>query len=221
MSPIESKAADAAQPEKRKVGRASPLRKPLPTDRINIPKQFEIVRAFAAVSGPERRPVSNKQASEVVGITAETLSLGNTFLVEIGVLEKPETGLVPSAEALAFKTASEMGEERPESRLSGLIRKSWFFDAIRPKLEFQSMTESAVVTELAISVHAEKADLPRVRALIDYLSITGVVTRENGTVTLVRAGQPPPPPPNPNMTKPYPAVHDLSRGRQCLGAVTI
>src|SRR5260221_3837200 len=112
MSPIESKAADAAQPEKRKVGRASPLRKPLPTDRINIPKQFEIVRAFAAVSGPERRPVSNKQASELVGITAENLSLSNTFLVEIRVLEQTETSLVPSDEALAFKTASATAEER-------------------------------------------------------------------------------------------------------------
>jgi hypothetical protein len=196
MATNESRAADAAQTEKRKAGRASPLKKPLPTDRITVPKQFEIVRAFAAVSGSERRPATNKQAADLVGITPETLSLGNPFLVEIGYLEKSETAIVPSTEALAFKTATEIGEDHPEHRLAPLVRKAWFFEAIRARLEFQSVAESAIVADLAIFVNAERSDLPRIRQLLDYLSITGVVTRENGALTLVRtAAQRVDPPP--------------------------
>ncbi|MBI5363121.1 MAG: hypothetical protein HZA53_08075 [Planctomycetes bacterium] len=187
MAINETRAADAAQTDKRKVGRASPLKKPLPTDRITVPKQFEIVRAFAAVSGSERRPTTNRQAANLVKITPETLSLANPFLVEIGFLEKCETGIVPSAEALAFKTAVDIQDEHPEYRLAPLVRKAWFFEVIRPKLEFQSVVEAAIVADLAVFVNAEKSDLARIRQLLDYLSITGVVTRENGSLALVRA----------------------------------
>lgn len=173
--------------DKRKSGRSEPLRKQLPTDRIRVEKQFEIIRAFAAASGGDRRPVSNKQAATIVGLSDATLSLGNPFLVDTGIVEKTDAGFVPSQEAVDFKRATELGEERPEARLAPLLRKTWFFEILRPKLEFQALPESTALTDIGVQVGAGKSDLSRVRALIDYLHIAGVVQRDSGMLTLPRA----------------------------------
>jgi hypothetical protein len=142
------------------------------------------------VSGNERKPVSNKQAASLVGLSDATLSLGNPFLVDVGIIEKTDSGFIPSAAAIDFKRASELGEERPEARLGPLLRDTWFYEALRPRLEFQAVPEQTAITDIGVLIGADKDDLSRVRALLDYLAITGIVLREGGMLMLVRSEQP-------------------------------
>jgi len=41
------------------------LRKALPTDRATFSKQLDVLRAAAAASGPDRKPISNDEVAKV------------------------------------------------------------------------------------------------------------------------------------------------------------
>ena len=208
----ETKAAAGGPPppEKRK------LSKQLPTDRIKFDKQVAIIRAFAATSGPTRRAVSNKEVAPLVNVTDATLSLNNPFLIDVGLIERTEAGFIPSPETCEYKRAYDLGEAQPEHRLGGLLRRSWFFENLRPKLDFGAVQEDRAVTDLGVVAGAGKSDLSRVRMLIEYLVLAGVVRRdESGVLTVVRSAPDDPKPPiDSRVDTPKPPPQQPAKGRR-------
>ena len=200
MTTTNENAAARNRTTKRKAPatRAEPLKKYLPTDRIKIEKQIEAVRAVAAVSGPSRMPVTLKSVSDIVKLTESTLALCMPFLVQAGFVEKIEANYLPCAEAVEFKRAAEFGADNAAFRLAPAMRRTWWYEVLRPKLEFQSLSENTASEDLGIAVAASEGDKPRLRALIELLVLGGVVQRADGVLTLVREdNRPPPPPPSP------------------------
>lgn len=184
-------AEPAARPAATKAAAAKvPLpTKRLPTDRIKIDKQIDIVRAYVACSGTERKPVRVKQAAEVVDLAEATASLANPFLVENGFITKGDDGFIPSDEVVQFKKAEEVGDDDAPARLAPLLRKSWFFETLRAKLSMgKGVEEKAAVTDLALASNAASDYLPQIRSLIDWLMFARVVQREGTMLSLVRDG---------------------------------
>src|SRR6266550_3717598 len=72
-------------PESGKPSRQKPA-KVLPTDRIRHDKQMDILRAFAAVSGHERKAVTNKEVGAVVSMADSTISQIVPFFVDTGLI---------------------------------------------------------------------------------------------------------------------------------------
>src|SRR5438132_962394 len=79
--------------------------KPIPTDRLTVPKQLDLLRAWAAASGPNGKPVTNRDVAAIVKMAETTTSLANAFFTAMGFLQKTSTGYLPAQEVLNYNRA--------------------------------------------------------------------------------------------------------------------
>jgi len=157
----------------------------LPTNRIAVPKQIEILRAYAASSESLGRPVTNGDVGSIVDMSGNTVSLANAFFVATGFLERSDSGsYAASAEVKSFLHAHTWNENMPARKLAPLLRKAWFTQVLMPKLRFRPIEESEAITDLAAAAQAGPEYKTQLRMLLEYLEAAGIVTRENGTLRL-------------------------------------
>ena len=157
-------------------------KKSLPTDRIHPAKQFMILRAYGAVSGDERKPVKNADVGAIVKLNADTVSLANGYFVENGFLERAPQGggFMPAQEVLDYHHAHQWNPDTAAQSLAPIVKRSWFYQVLEPKLSFGTFAEAEALEDLARAANATPDYKPQLRALIDYLETTGVVQREGG-----------------------------------------
>src|SRR5262245_57681055 len=74
----------------------------LPTPRITFSKQLDILRAWAAASGPTGKVATNDGVAEIVKMQPSTVSLANPFLASSGLLVKTDGGYIPCPEVMSF-----------------------------------------------------------------------------------------------------------------------
>lgn len=163
--------------------------KVIPTERIKIEKQFDLLRAFVAASGPTGKPVNNKDAAAILNMADTTVSLANNFFVEMGLLTKTGNGFMPSAEVIGYAQAYDWNPDTAAYKLAPLLSKAWFFEAIAPKLKFSTagMDEDDVIKLLAEASAAAPAYRANLKVIVDFMETTGLVQREGGMVRLARA----------------------------------
>lgn len=180
--------ASPAQPaeEKRKEPKPS---KTLPTNRVAFAKQLEIARAFGALSGPEGKAVSNVDVSKVVNLHSATVGLATPFLTDAGFLKKGNEGLLPAEEVGEFSAAYEWNPETAFTRCAPIIRRTWFFAALEPKLRFNPMSKAAAIQELAMAAGAGPSYKTQIETLIDYMVLSGVVSSDGDQLRLARQSQ--------------------------------
>lgn len=159
----------------------------LPTDRVQFPKQLNLIRAYAAVSGQTGRPAPMNEVAKVANLNPSTVSLCNGFFADHRFIEKTANGsYVPSAETLSFLRAFQWNQETAPQKLAPLLRHSWFAKAIAAKLAMGGREESEVIDDLAEAAHASPKDKAKLIMLIDYLEAAGIVRRDG---SLIREGK--------------------------------
>ncbi|GMV24390.1 MAG: hypothetical protein AMXMBFR58_04210 [Phycisphaerae bacterium] len=165
--------------------------KVLPTDRIRFEKQLDVLRAYASASGIEGKAVSNSDVAGIVQLTESTVSLGNNFWSDIGLLIRADGGYVPAPEVQAFQKAAEFGSEPAVAalKLGPLLSRSWFYTRLRPKISFRTLTEDEAILELAEEAGAQLSHKPQLRVLLDYLAWSGLIVRDNNAIKLAKPSQ--------------------------------
>jgi len=167
------------------AAQARPLRqrptKILPTDRINFTKQLDLLRAWAAASGPGGKAVTNNEIAEMVKMQASTVSLANPFFGSIGLLQKSEGGYVPSSDVVAYQRAAEYSES-PSHKLAPAMRESWFGAALLPKLSFRPLTENESLAILHDAAQAPFEYRQHIKMLFEYLIAAGIAQREGDSI---------------------------------------
>ena len=161
-------------------------KKVLPTDRATVVRQFDIVRGYAAASGQDRKPVSNEEVAKVVNIHFGTISNCNPFFLDIGLVSKAKNGNVPCEEVFAFAERSSWGPDKAAQKLAPILRKTWFYQTLSPKLAFRPLPIEEAVEFLADESGASPEHKDQLIALIDYLKIVGLVSVDGNTVSLVK-----------------------------------
>src|ERR1700683_5387850 len=68
----------------------------LPSERITFMRQLDILRGWAAASGPLRKAVGNVEVGKIVDMQPSTVSMNNAFYASIGLLSKSEGGYAPA-----------------------------------------------------------------------------------------------------------------------------
>lgn len=199
-------------PEATKAAKPKPTQV-LPSGKITITRQLALLRAYAAISGQNAKPVKTTEVADVAKTQATTISTANAFFVATGMLQRTEGGFVPSAEVLAFQHAYEWdsADTTASHKLAPLIAQTWFAQEILKKLSFGGgrMKESEAITTLAQYASAPPDCKLQVKVLIDYLESSGLVQRDGdelkkGSASVSAAhkerqasaptGTPPPPP---------------------------
>ena len=158
----------------------------LPTERITFKRQLELLRAYAAASGPTNKPVTNKDVASFVKMTDSTTSMGNAFFTQNGFLAKVGGGFVPAPEVVAFHRANDWNAETASQKLGPLVARTWFADALLPRLSLNALEEEQAVVVLAEAATADPKYRINLKLLIDYLEASGLVSRDGTLVRLNR-----------------------------------
>ncbi|MEX2156342.1 MAG: hypothetical protein WD773_05830 [Gemmatimonadales bacterium] len=164
--------------------KARPI-KTLPTDRIKFDKQLDLLRAYAAISGPTLKSVSNKDVAGVVEMVASTVSISNKFFSEMGfLLAASDGGYTPASDVVSYVRAYEWKPETAAYKLAPTILRTWFAERLVPKLRYRQMDEAEAITDLAEEAAASQVYQNQLKILLDYLTASGIIVRENGRVNL-------------------------------------
>jgi hypothetical protein len=165
--------------------------KPLPTVRIAFAKQLDILRAYAAASGPTSKMVVAKDVADIVQMSASTLPLASPFFVDCKLLYRSEgQGMTPASELLEYAHAYEWNKETAAHKLAGPLGKMWFWEALQPRLSFQELTDDQAITILAEKCTAAPEYKSQLRLILEYLDAAGLIKREGGQVRMVKSQQP-------------------------------
>lgn len=152
--------------------------KALPTDRIKLPKQLDVVRAFGVIYSQTGAPVTFEEAGAIASFKSSTASLMAAFVTQNGMLKRTEGGLVPAGEVVEYARAFEWNTETAAHELAPLIKKCWFAESLMPKLKFGARSEDELVADLAKEVNAAPKYRDQLVMLLSLLESVGLTERE-------------------------------------------
>src|SRR3984885_3110238 len=163
----------------------------LPTERISVPKQLDMLRAYAAVSNNGAKPAPVNEVATVVKTAASSVSLANAFLANVNLITRSDAGsYTPCPEVVAFLRAYEWDKETASHKLGPVLREAWFWKSLQPRLAYGAIEEEAEITVLAEASAAPPEYKKELRMIIDFLVVGGVVRREGSTIKLATKEMP-------------------------------
>lgn len=165
---------DAAPP-------ATNLTEVLPTRRIAFGKQLDILRTYAAI-GSSGQTVGNQELADVVGLSPQTTSLANGFLLACGLISRADRGYVPAPEVVRFQRAYQWSPDTAAHELAPILENTWFAQALQPHLALGPITDAKATKILGQLANATKHRAAELRLLMDYLEATGLIERHDGNI---------------------------------------
>jgi len=195
----ETKQPEAKKPEAKPAAPETqqPTRK-LPTDRIAFQKQLDILRAYGLASAGGTKAVHYSAAAEVVKMSANTVSLMNTFMIDNGFVQKSGNDFIPDKSLIEFAQAYSWNPDTAPKKLAPLIRRTWFGEVMLMRLQFRAMSTDDMVSDLAGQVAAAPEFKSQIETLIDYGVTAGLVRRDGTQLSLGDVSDAPAPePPRP------------------------
>lgn len=212
-----------AKPKKRKAAPAAKKERPkrfLPTDRIGFLKQLDLLRAWAAASGPDNRMVTNNDVAAIVGLSASTIALANPFFADVGFLQKMDGGFVPAQDVVSFARAYEWNPETATHKLAPIVTESWFGKALSGTLAFRAMDEREAIQALADAISAGPDFEDQLRTVLSFMQAAGVLQQEGQQVRQARPSTSPTPAASPSPPQPAAEPREGPQGRSVTTAFT-
>lgn len=190
MSAQETLAGITAVPQPSAEEAASKKPKPtktLPSDRITVSKQLDILRAYAAASANGTKSATIIEVGEIVKMAPTTVSTANAFLSSINLIQRADAGsYIPSSEAVSFLKAYEWNTETASHKLGPVMKESWFGQALLPRITFGPIDEETAIAVLAEASSAVPEYRNNLKAIIEFMAAGGLVQRENGQIRLAK-----------------------------------
>jgi hypothetical protein len=160
--------------------------KTLPTERITVSKQLDILRAYAAASNNGTKPAPVNEVATIVKMAPSTVSLANAFLSSVGLITRTDTGSYnPSPEVLSFIRAYEWDKDTASYKLAPPLREAWFAKVLIPRLSFDSVEEDTAIALLAEASSAAPEYKKELRMILEFMTIAGIIKRDGNIVRLV------------------------------------
>ena len=185
MNEIEHEPKDTDEQQKPLTKKSKPV-EVLPSARIKFENQLDLLRAYAAASSEGQKTVSNKDVANLVNLAESTVSLGNAFFSETGLIIKAGGGYYPSSEVLNYHQAHKWQPEKASEKLAPLLRGSWFSQCLTPSLEMRDLDERDALAKLAEKAKVDPSRKAQLRMLVDYLEVAGIIERKNDHIALVK-----------------------------------
>lgn len=164
-----------------KRGRVRPSQV-LPTARISFAKQIDLLRAWAAAGGHDADSVTAASVARIAKMHPGTVMLANPFFSRVGFLIRSGQGFIPSSDVLSFSQAYQWNPDTAALKLAPALRKSWFTNALLPKLGYSSLSENQSIEILAQEAGAGKEYRPQLRMILEFLAVAGLIKREGNAI---------------------------------------
>lgn len=156
----------------------------LPTDRIAFGKMLDILRAYGVSSAGGTRAVHYSTVANFINMSANTVSLMNTFMVDNGLVEKSGNDFIPNRALIDFAQAYSWQPETAAKKLAPAFKKTWFGTHMLARLQFRSMSTEDAIHDLAGLIGATPDMRAQVETLINLLVVSGLVRQEGGSLYL-------------------------------------
>jgi hypothetical protein len=168
-------------------GNSNPVRV-LPSDRIAMDKQLEMLRAFVVASQSENgNPVTNDTVGRVMQMKGATVMVMNAFFKDVGLLMLASAGkFLPSQYARDYEGKYKWDKEAAGLKLAPALEDRWFAQAISPIVQMKPLRKSDAVTILAEASKSSPKYRDRLEMLIELLSIAGIVSFDGDQLTAGR-----------------------------------
>lgn len=174
----------SAQP---KLEASSKPTKALPTDRAGLDKQLSILRAYGAIAADQG--TTSVAIGEVVSVHNATVSVCNPFFAEAGLIERASPGgYRANAAVVAYHRAYQWNAATAAHKLAPVLRETWFWKALHPRLMFRPIDEAEAVNVLGEACNASPAARAQIRLVLDYLDAAGLIVRDGTTIKLRAPG---------------------------------
>lgn len=164
--------------------RAKPNRQ-LPTDRIAVRKQLDLLRAYAIASEQNGGgPVTYREVAAIVKMHPVTPALATSFFIDVGLLGKAgQQGFLPSPEVVAYNHAFQWNPDTATQKLAPLLLRTWFARHLVTALNFSgSLTLDTAISKLAEQANASPDYRSQLVMLIDLLDAVGVLARDGNQI---------------------------------------
>lgn len=167
--------------------RAAKPTKPLPTNRVTFLRQLELLRAYAAASGPNGKVVTNADVAALVKMKSGTVSISNSFFADSGLLIRADGGYLPAPDVVSFQRVYEWNRETASYKLGPVISGTWFGKALLTKLSFKPMDEGEALVSLAEAASAGPGYRNQLRVCLEYLAAAGLIQWDGNLIRVARA----------------------------------
>ena len=180
-------------PDPQQRPRMSKLDKVIPTERVSFDKQMSVLRAYAAASGAEKKPVSNDEVASVSGLSASSISLCNPFFNDCGLLVAEGRKQRPADAVFDYFHAHEWNSDAAPKKLFGIMSGTWAAQTLVRKLAFRQLSKDEAIQFLADTSKAQKVHRRNLETILDFLNATNVIAVEGNTVSKTQdsVAQPP------------------------------
>ena len=168
--------------------RASERIKPqfkLPTDRLSMEKQKAVLKAFVVGGQGGTQPVSNSKLSTLTRIAEVTVPLNNAFFESVGLITRAGRGLYMATEPTReYVRASSFKEDAAGRTLADTFADTWFFAAVRDRLNMAPATKSEMIEVLAQVASTDSSYGPQIAFLLDWLEYAELIRFDGEQVIL-------------------------------------
>jgi hypothetical protein len=164
----------STKPDNRKPSKA------LPTDRVSVEKQLKVLRAYGAIAA--ETGVSGTAISEVVESHPSSVSVCNPFLQESGLIERSGSGYKAVPAVVAYHAATEWDPTTAGGKLAPVLKESWYWKALLPRLSFRPLTEAEAVRVLAEDCGAPPSFEGQIKGILEYLETATLIVRDGGAI---------------------------------------
>jgi len=160
---------------------------------VSFEKQVAALRAYAAASGPAKRPVSNDEVAAVMsGLAASSISLCNPFFSDTGLLVQEGRKMRPADAVMDLLHAYEWNPEAAGQKLFAVFSQHWAAKSLLPKLAFRKVTKEEAISFLAEDSKATTGHRKALETLLDFLAYAGVLQTDGNMVNKISASAPEP-----------------------------
>jgi len=166
----------------KKLATAQRPQKILPTGRIAVAKHLDMLRAYAIAPVSADGSVSKEEAGKVIDLAEYTMTLAEAFFKDVGFLAKGESGFIVAKEVHDFARAHEFNPDTAARKLAPNLADSWFGRCLVSRLRMRKITEDDAIAALAEEAKATANYRDNLKSLIDFLVISGVISRSDGYV---------------------------------------
>jgi hypothetical protein len=150
---------------------------------VSFDKQTAALRAYAAASGPEKKPVSNDEVATVMSeLVASSISLCNPFFSDAGLLVQEGRKFRPVDAVFDFQHAYQWNPETAGLKLHGVFADHWAAKSLLPKLAFRQLSKEEAIGFLAEESKATTGHRKNLETLLDFLSFAGVIRTDGNLV---------------------------------------
>lgn len=155
----------------------------VPTARLTVMKQLEILRGFAVTYQTTKEPVSNHQVGKVANVQPSTVAMTNFFFKSLGLLFGKGNSFTPSDETTAFSSAFQWDPSTSAHKLRPRFEDAWFAVAISTHLRMRPITIRDAIRILAEDSGASKHYEDQLEMCLRFLEVVGLISISGDQIT--------------------------------------